>query len=152
MPSPLKYMSFSAWKNVSVGHAPNGVGARVPVGALIALRTFSCATMNALFAPASTELAGEVAGDQLRPAPAAIFRLPPVWSACAWVLTMKRIGLSPATLLDRRQELIGVFLAHRVDDENSLRVRREAARCRRRSRGGRPARAPAEFRSTASGR
>ena len=47
MPSPLKYIVFSLWKNVSVGQAPNGVGGWFPVGALIALSTFSCATTNA---------------------------------------------------------------------------------------------------------
>ena len=50
---------------MSVGQAPNGEDAVAPVGALIALSTFSWATMKALSRRLPTELLREVARDEL---------------------------------------------------------------------------------------
>ena len=87
-PSPLKkWLSFiDSWWNVSVGHAPSGVDAWVPVGALMRLSTFSYAKIAAP-CPASAMSPATLPPVNVRP-DLASRSLPPVWSACACVLMM----------------------------------------------------------------
>src|SRR6266571_5811274 len=75
IPSPLK-SRYSFVAKVSVGHASNGAGASRPVGALIFLSTFSCATMAAVSAKLLVNTSGNCTGTESPALPIATF--PPV--------------------------------------------------------------------------
>ena len=146
MPSPLKYRSFSAWKKVSVGQAPNGVGAASAGRRAHRLEHVFVGDDERALRARFAELAGEISGDQLRA------RLGNLQVAAGVIGVRMRVHdeanrLVAGDLLDRREQPVGVLLAHRVDDEDPLRPDLEQRVAGSDWRAGRPVRAPAESRS-----
>ena len=123
MPSPLKYIVFSLWKNVSVGHAPNGAcrlaaGRRAHRSQHVLVGDDERLRHDA-FDGALADLSGEVAGDQLRARGGDA-------EVAAGELRMRvRVDdVADRTVAGERaycgEELIGHPVGHRVHDEHTL--------------------------------